>query len=105
MPASLRAWLLVAGYGDIDDEISFREDWFASIEGGQLKGGGTFAQDALGNMYAFDATGQIYYLCRSEPVYAAMSSDFSTFLEELVRRDYKLGEWVDSVETRQYDWS
>src|SRR5688572_2422024 len=71
LPDDLREWLLQVGYGDLGDELSFRAEWFAAIRTGQLKGGATFAQDILGNFYAFDASDRhIYYLCRSEPVYA-----------------------------------
>jgi hypothetical protein len=28
LPSDLRQWLLATGYGDIADEISFREEWF-----------------------------------------------------------------------------
>lgn len=104
IPVSLRAWLLAVGYGDVDEEISFREEWFAPIDRGQLKGGVRFAQDLLGNFYAFDSSGRIYFLSRSEPVFAAISNDFLEFIEELVRRDYKIGEWIDAVETKRYDW-
>ncbi|MFD2424764.1 hypothetical protein ACFSUI_12410 [Ralstonia solanacearum] len=76
VPTYLCDWLLTVGYGDIDEELSFREEWFAPIEKGQLKGGARFAQDILGNFYAFDSSGRIYFLSRSEPVFAAMSKDF-----------------------------
>ncbi|MHA6890441.1 hypothetical protein [Ralstonia pseudosolanacearum] len=55
----LRDWLLAVGYGDIDEEISFREEWFSSIETGQLKGSTRFAQDILGNFYSFDSSGRL----------------------------------------------
>lgn len=48
IPDDLREWLLAVGYGDISEEISFREEWFAAIESGQLKGGAIFAQDIFG---------------------------------------------------------
>ena len=80
IPNDLRDWLLVVGYGDIDEEISFREEWFAAIESGPLKGGARFAQDILGNFYAFDSCGQIYYLSRSEPVFATIAESFFEFV-------------------------
>lgn len=104
VPAPLRDWLLAVGYGDIDEEMSFREEWFVPIEKGQLKGGVRFAQDVRGNFYAFDSSGRIYFLSRSEPVFAAMSKDFLEFVGELIRRDYKLGEWIDALEAQKYDW-
>ena len=104
LPNDLRSWLLILGYGDIDEELSFRRDWLASIESGHLKGGARFAQDILGNFYAFDPSGRIFFLSRSQPVFAAMSKGFLEFIEELVRRDYKLMDWVNTLETQKYEW-
>lgn len=104
LPNDLRNWLLALGYGDIDEELSFRKEWLVSIERGQLKGGARFAQDILGNFYAFDSSGRIFFLSRSEPVFAAMSNGFLEFIEELVRRDYKLVDWVNTLETQKYEW-
>ena len=104
IPSLLRNWLLALGYGDINEEMSFRDEWFAPIEKGQLKGGARFAQDVLGNFYAFDAFGQIYFLSRSEPVFAEMSKDFLAFARELVRRNYKLCNWIEALETQKYEW-
>lgn len=104
LPRDLCDWLLAVGYGDIDDEVSFRREWMASIDSGQLKGGGRFAQDILGNFYAFDASGRIFFLSRSEPVFAALSEGFLEFIEELIRRDYKLVDWVNTLETHEYEW-
>ena len=103
MPAYLFDWLRVVGYGDVDEEISFREEWFSPIDKGPLKGGARFAQDILGNFYAFDASGFIYFMSRSEPVFAVMSKDFLDFVGELVRRDYKLGQWIESLQTERYE--
>ena len=104
LPIDLRNWLLALGYGDIDEELSFRREWLANIESGQLKGNARFAQDVLGNFYAFDSSGCIFFLSRSEPVFAAMSKSFLGFIEELVRRDYKLVDWVNTLETQKYEW-
>ena len=104
LPNDLRDWLLALGYGDIDEELSFRREWFASIDSGQLKGGARFAQDILGNFYAFDANGHVFYVCRSEPVFAAISKGFLEFIDELVRRDYKLVGWMNTLETQGYEW-
>ncbi|MDR2690299.1 MAG: SMI1/KNR4 family protein [Azoarcus sp.] len=111
LPLSLRNWLLKVGYGDINEELSFREEWFSPIEveegwfspveEGQLKGGAIFAQDDLGNFYAFNSSGQIYFLSRSEPFCAVMSNDFLGFVQELVCRDYKLGTWIESLDTQK----
>ena len=104
LPAELRDWLLAAGYGDIDEVLSFREDWFNALSSGPLEGGVVFAQDDLGNFYAFDARGRIYFLDRSEPVFGMLASDFSSFLKELIDRDYKLGDWTDTLETQPCTW-
>ena len=104
LPNDLRSWLLALGYGDIDEELSFRREWVARIESGQLKGGVRFAQDILGNFYAFDSNGRIFFLSRSEPVFAAISKGFLEFIDELVRRDYKLVDWVNTLETQKYEW-
>lgn len=104
LPNDLRDWLLAVGYGDIDDELSFRREWLASIESGQLKGTARFAQDIQGNFYAFGDDGRIYFLSRSEPVFAAMSNGFLDFIEELIRRDYKLVDWVTNLQTEKYEW-
>lgn len=104
IPESLRDWLLAVGYGDINDEISFRKEWFSPVKGGQLKGGAIFAQDILGDFYAFDLQGRIYRLSRSEPVYAILADNFAEFMAELVLRKYKLLDWVAAVEPRKYDW-
>jgi hypothetical protein len=104
LPVDFRDWLLAMGFGDVDETLSFREEWFTTVETGQLKGSTLFAQDILGNFYAFDATGCVYFLSRSEPGYALMSPDFSDFLQGLIQRDYKLLAWVDSLDVQKYDW-
>lgn len=104
VPASLREWLLTVGYGDIDDALSFREAWFFPIEKGPLQGGATFAQDILGNFYAFDALGAIYFLSRSKPACALIADDFCAFIEELIRRDYRLSDWMDALDARRHTW-
>jgi hypothetical protein len=35
IPDSLRSWLLQAGYGDINEELSFRDEWFRVVDRGQ----------------------------------------------------------------------
>jgi hypothetical protein len=105
IPGDLRDWLLMVGYGDLDDELSFREEWFVLLEYGQLEGGATFAQDELGNHYAFDPLhGGIYYLARSEAVFSPIAANFLEFMQGLVSRDYKLIDWVDALETQPYAW-
>jgi len=104
IPAPLRGWLLEVGYGDINEDMSFREEWFATIEAGQLSGGAIFARDVLGNFYAFDVRGQIYFVSRHEAVFSKMSEDFSGFIEELTLRNYDLTAWVDDLKTQEYHW-
>lgn len=105
IPGDLRAWMLAVGYGDLDDELSFRKEWFVLLDRGQLKGGATFALDVLGNYYAFDSLhGGIYYLARFETVFAPLAASFSEFMHGLVSRDYKLVDWVDALETQPYAW-
>jgi hypothetical protein len=104
LPSDLCWWLNALGYGDINEELSFRRDWFAIIETGQLKGGVRFAQDILGNFYAFNSSGAVYYLSRSEPVFAALSVNFLGFISDLVSRDFKVVDWVNGLETQRYEW-
>lgn len=104
LPHDLGNWLVELGYGDIDEKISFRKEWFTAIKSGQLTGGVLFAQDELGNFYAFDSSGRIYYLSRSQPVFAVMSNSFLEFMKELMRRDYELEDWVNTLETNSYAW-
>jgi hypothetical protein len=105
LPKDLRAWLLLVGYGDINEELSFRLDWLNSIEQGALQGAVVFAQDSLGNFYASAAPDErIIFISRSSPEYALLASNFRTFVEELERRDYKLLDWVESLVGVPYRW-
>ena len=104
VPGDLRRWLLTLGYGDIDEGLSFREEWFAAIERGQLKGGALFAQDTQGNFFGFDIHGRIYFFSRSQPVFSMISESFCGFIEELVKRDYKIRDWVDTLAAQRYEW-
>jgi hypothetical protein len=102
LPVDLRDWLTLLGYGDLDEVLSFRKEWFANIQTGPLKGSAIFAQDILGNFYAFDSSDQIYFLSRSEAVFVMISKNFLEFIEEVVRRDYKLIEWVSALKGQKY---
>ncbi len=94
----LSKWLLLAGYGDIDGTLSFREEWFSVINEEPLDGLVSFAQDIVGNRYAFNPKdGSIYYIRHPEQTVARISDDFPSFLQELIRRDYQLKEWMDSM--------
>jgi hypothetical protein len=104
MPSDLRRWLQALGYGDVDEELSFRQEWFFAMERGELKGGALFAQDPQGNFFGFDIHGRIYFFSRSAPFFSMISESFSGFIEELVRRDYKVRDWVDTLAAQRYEW-
>jgi len=105
LPASLRAWLVAAGYGDICEVLSFRSEWFNSIDRGELQGHVMFAQDEVGNFYSFSPIdGAIHFICRSAPEFAMMATDFGSFLEEFERRNFQLQAWTDSLKALPYNW-
>mgnify|MGYP005818823251 CR=1 FL=1 len=94
----LSKWLRVAGYGDIDGTLSFREEFFSIIHEGALDGCVKFAQDTAGNYYAFNpGTGGIHFVSAANRASAQISRDFPSFLQELIRRDYHLAEWMGSL--------
>ena len=98
LSVGLCQWLRAAGYGDINETLTFRNDYFASITEGALAGCVTFARDELGNLYAFSQNDEgIYYIDQHGDVYARMSGNFMSFLQELIRRDYNLAQWRDSL--------
>lgn len=105
LPAALRGWLAAAGYGDINEVLSFRSEWFNVIDRGELKGHVVFAQDILGNHYCLSPVdGTIHFISRSAPEYAVVSKNFTAFLEELERRDFQLEEWMDGLTAQRYEW-
>ena len=94
----LSKWLLLAGYGDIDEVLSFREECFSLINGGAPDGYVSFAQDLAGNRYAFSPrNGAIYYVSHPKKDIVKISGDFPSFMQELIRRDYKLKDWMASI--------
>ena len=93
----LAKWLLLAGYGDIDETLSFREYWFSVIDGEPLCGLVAFAQDIAGNRYAFNPKDGCVYFCPPEQAAFRISDNFPSFMRELIRRDYRLKEWMDSI--------
>lgn len=104
LPGEFREWLILAGYGDIKEELSFSPEWIRKVGSGPLAGGVSFSQDILGNFYVFDVPlGRVYYLARSEPVFALLSGGFREFVETLVARSYDLEGWIDSISTQGYD--
>ncbi len=91
-------WLRAAGYGDINDMLIFRDEYFSTITQGALTGFITFAHDEAGNAYAFKPQdGGIYFVSMYENAYARMADDFHAFLQELIRRDYNLAQWRESL--------
>lgn len=98
LAVGLCQWLRAAGYGDINDTLIFRNEYFSAVTHGALTGCITFARDELGNSYAFKpGDGGIYYIARYESAYARMTGDFLTFLHELIRRDYDLAKWRETL--------
>src|SRR5512143_454557 len=53
LTVGLSRWLRTAGYGDINETLIFRDEFFSLITEGTLAGCVTFARDELGNTYAF----------------------------------------------------
>lgn len=103
---ALKSWLTLVGYGDIDRSLSFRSEWLEPVEAGELKGGLRFAQDELGNFYAIGPDNErVVFFARSEPAYAVLAPSFEAFLCELERRDFKVIDWVQSLELAPYAWS
>ncbi|HSV48107.1 MAG TPA: SMI1/KNR4 family protein [Ramlibacter sp.] len=106
LPADMRSWLTIVGFCNIDDDLSFRPEWFRRIEDGQLKGSVLFAQDTLGNFYGYvPAEGAIVFFSRSEPAYAVLAPSFREFLGSLQKRDYKIMDWVESLTLAPYEWN
>lgn len=106
IPQDLAAWLLAVGYGDLDESLSFRFEWFKWfkwVEHSELEDLVIFAQDELGNFYAFvPERGTIVFLSRSAPTYTVLASSFVSFMSELERRDFKLIEWAESLPALPY---
>ncbi|ARN21824.1 hypothetical protein A4W93_19050 [Piscinibacter gummiphilus] len=106
LPSDLRAWLSTVGFCDIDDELSFRAEWFNALDPGQLAGAVLFAQDILGRFYGFMPTdGRIVFFARSEPGLAVLATNFREFLQQLADRDFNVVDWADSVELTPYQWN
>ena len=105
LPDDLKVWLLSAGYGDVDEVLSFRHDWFHTITKGHLHGAVIFAQDDRGNFYAYARNEPgVHFFARSSPEYAKIAPSFKAFMEELEHRDFKLNKWMDSLTLMPYDW-
>ena len=103
LPADLQDWLLSVGYGDVDESLSFRYDWFSRVERGALLGAVIFAQDELGNFYAYSPKDwSIMFVSRSASKLTTVAPSFLAFMEELERRDFKLEYWMDSLPSEPY---
>ena len=106
LPEALRQWLLLVGYGDVSEDLSFRAEWFSVVENGALKSNVIFAQDILGNFYSFDPQdGKVFFFSRSTPEYAVVARDFRSFMEELERREFKIIDWMDKLPLLPYEWN
>jgi hypothetical protein len=104
-PTHFKEFLFAAGFGDVDEELSFRAEWCKPVENGTLKGAVLFAQDTLGNFYGFvPKGGGIVFFSRSEPGYAIVSPSFPDFMEELERRHYKILDWMQTLALDPYEW-
>lgn len=100
----LSKWLLEAGYGDIEDSLSFREDWFCLISHPPLPSLVVFAHDNADNLYAYDPKDDaIYFIAADNGGYAHLADDFCAFLQELIRRDYNLAAWRGSLTLEKFD--
>ena len=105
LPASLRTWLLKAGFCDLD-EIGFRREFFRVIDRGALSGHIVFAVDVGGNFYTFNPDdGCISFISRSAPEYAVMANNFTSFMEGLETHDFRLQAWTDELKAMPYDWA
>ena len=100
---SLSKWLLTAGYGDIERSLSFRKDWFCLLRDGPLQSVVAFAHDDQDNIYAYDPEdGAIYFVSSSDKGYARLADDFCGFLQELIKRNYDLATWRNSLELQHH---
>jgi hypothetical protein len=103
LTVDLSKWLLSAGYGIIENSLSFREDWFCLLDDGPLKGDVAFARDNQDNIYAYDpGDGAIYFIGSNNNGYARLADDFCSFLRELVKRNYDLAAWRDSLTLQHF---
>ena len=94
----LSKWLRLAGYGAIDKALVFREEYFSKIDGGPLGSLVSFARDSAGNLFAFSETdGVIYFIHQPELTKIRLADSFTSFFQELVRRDYRLSDWIASI--------
>jgi hypothetical protein len=97
LPDELIQFLTEFGFGDINEQLSFRKEWLTKVEGGPLTGHLIFGQDELGNFYTADPRlGVIHFLSRSEPGCCRLASHFGEFLDEAARRGFKIVDWAEA---------
>jgi hypothetical protein len=79
LPVDFKSWLLLVGYGAIDDEICFGCEWFRRVEVETVEAVVFFAQDALGNYCAFSTIDEsVLFFWRSEQRYARLAKIFGS---------------------------
>ena len=94
----LSKWLRLAGYGDIDDALIFREEYFSKIDGGPLGSLVSFAKDSAANIFAFsEIDGTIYFIHQPDMTKIRLSDSFTLFFQELIQRDYQLKDWISNL--------
>jgi hypothetical protein len=103
MALGLSKWLLSAGYGNLEQSLSFHRDWFCLLDNGPLQGNVAFAHDDMNNIYAYDPRDSAIYFVNINGDYARLADDFTAFMQELVRRDYNLAEWRNSLTLQHHE--
>ena len=96
----LSKWLLLAGYGDIDNTLSIRENMFVVTPAESLEGHVLFAHDIADNRYTFSQKDGSIYCIYPDNTVVRVSDNFPSFLQELIRHDYKLSEWMSSLRVK-----
>lgn len=106
LPSSLKELLCSIGYGDLNNELSFRKEWWQVLEVGQLKGNVVFAQDDRGNLYTFSPdTGEVHYIDRFDGSYAQLAPSFDLFLRGLMDRNFEVVYWAEHLPQQPYEFN
>lgn len=94
----LSRWLLLAGFGEIEGALIFRENSISVIEKEPLKGFVTFAESPSGYLFAYNAGGgAIYCISPSDNSYARIADNFPEFMWELTQYNYNIQDWINSL--------
>ncbi len=94
----LSRWLLLAGYGEIAESLIFQESTFSIIDWEPLQGFVSFAEDVYGHRFAFNPNdGSIYCIHQTDHAFVPIADNFPLFLQELIRHDYHVKEWVSAL--------